>query len=418
MSSNAAIDLSIFDNDKPRYEGRIARKSGSRKLYFDFFYHGVRIEKSTGLDDTPANRMKAEAILRKILAMKKEGTLEFARIFPNASPEEIAFHTRLEKGEYAPTPKGITFGEYVHKRWYPSIWEHYPQETKKQDFKSVIDYWLLPHFGEMTFFHITGTELQRFVATLRHRKGPKAGQPLSRATQVNILQIMRTVWNDAVEEHRWMLFDPFRGLKKHLPRKKKKTVEVFRFSEWQAVMAAMEPFYRPVARLMNLTGLMASEVAALRPESIREGYLHIERSVVRGVESAELKTQFRERRIRITGAIGAILEEAVAASKGERLFTMADGRVFTAEKFQRRVWKQALEKAGVPYRKPYTTRHTFAAWSLTVGIDPNRLVHLMGHASKQMIFEVYGRYTEGLEEDREEILGFFGDDFLATRHRS
>jgi len=32
-----------------------------------------------------------------------------------------------------------------------------------------------------------------------------------------------------------------------------------------------------------------------------------------------------------------------------------------------------------------TTRHTFAAWALTIRVDQNRLVNLMGHASKQMI---------------------------------
>jgi len=34
----------------------------------------------------------------------------------------------------------------------------------------------------------------------------------------------------------------------------------------------------------------------------------------------------------------------------------------------------------------YTARHSFAAWSLTIGINPLRLVQLMGHASKQMVY--------------------------------
>jgi integrase len=35
----------------------------------------------------------------------------------------------------------------------------------------------------------------------------------------------------------------------------------------------------------------------------------------------------------------------------------------------------------------------------------------MGHASKQMIFEVYGKYTKGLESDRLAIFRYFGRDF-------
>ena len=407
-----ALDIQVFD--KPRNEGRIARKSGTQKLYLDFFYHGIRIEKSTGLDDTPRNRHKADAMLERILELKREGTLEFAKLFPGASEAEKEFHTRLEKGEYAPTPKAVTFGEYV-KRWYTTIWVHYPPETKQKDFKSVIDYWLLPYFGSMTFFHITGVTMQRFVATLAHRKGPKAGQKLSRSTMVNILQIFKTIWDDAVVEHRWILFDPLKGIKSKLPAKGKKKVEVFRFDEWQALMDAMEPYYRPVAKLMVLTGLMASEVAALKPHHIRDGILYVEQSIVRGREKDELKNSYREREIPITKAIGEILEHARNTAQGEYLFTMEAGKHFTAELFQRRVWVKAVKEAGIPYRKPYTTRHTFAAWALAIRTDPNRLVDLMGHASKQMIYEVYGKYTKGLEQDRLAILRYFGKDFKIPR---
>ena len=43
--------------------------------------------------------------------------------------------------------------------------------------------------------------------------------------------------------------------------------------------------------------------------------------------------------------------------------------------------------------------------------DQNRLVNLMGHANKRMIYEAYGRYVEGLEKDRPQILAYFGRDF-------
>ena len=415
MAGNAAaVDLQVFD--KRKNEGRIANKRGTKKLYLDFFYHGVRIEKSTGLDDTPANRAKAQAMLDRILEMKRDGTLEFAKLFPGASEEEKEYHTRLEKGEYAPAPKAVTFGAYV-KKWYSSIWVNYPPATKQKDFRSVIDYWLVPYFGDKTFHHITGVTMQEFVATLKHKEGKSAGQPLARATMVNILQIFRTIWEDAVVEHRWMIFDPLKGLKKHLPKKGKKTVEVFRFHEWETLLGAMDEYYRPVAKLMVLTGLMASEIAALKPEHIRDGYLYIEESIVRQVAKDELKNNYRQRRIPITQAIGEILDHALATRQGDYLFTMADGKNISAELFQRRVWVRAMQAAGIKYRKPYTTRHTFAAWALAIRTDQNRLVSLMGHASKQMIFEVYGKYVEGLEQDRLAILRYFGRDFKTPGKR-
>lgn len=361
----AAVDLQLFD--KPKNEGRIAKKSGSKKLYLDFFYHGVRIERSTGLDDTTANRHRAESMLEKILEMKREGTLEFGKLFPGASESEKEFHTRLEKGEYSPTPKAITFKAYVEK-WYAKIWVHYPAATKQKDFKSVIDYWLLPFFGDMTFHHITGVTMQEFVATLKHRKGKKAGQPLARATMKNILQIFRTIWDDAVVEHRWMIFSPLQGTKKHLPKKRKKKVEVFRFKDWLKLLDSMDPYYRPVAKLMVLTGLMASEIAALKARHIQDGYLYIEESIVRRVKKDDLKTGYRERKVPITRAIAEILEHAKATARGEYLFTMENGMEFSAELFQRRAWVKAMKTANILYRKPYSTRHTFAAWALAIAI--------------------------------------------------
>jgi integrase len=48
-------------------------------------------------------------------------------------------------------------------------------------------------------------------------------------------------------------------------------------------------------------------------------------------------------------------------------------------------------------------------------MDPNKLVNLMGHSSKKMIYDVYGNYVEGLEEDAGKILGYFGKDFLGLK---
>jgi integrase len=36
---------------------------------------------------------------------------------------------------------------------------------------------------------------------------------------------------------------------------------------------------------------------------------------------------------------------------------------------------------------------------------------MMGHGSKKMVYEVYGQWPEGLENDIEKIRKFMGDDF-------
>lgn len=55
------------------------------------------------------------------------------------------------------------------------------------------------------------------------------------------------------------------------------------------------------------------------------------------------------------------------------------------------------DTAGLGGLSPYVLedmRHSFAAWALTLRIDPNKLVRLMGHGSKKMVYEV-GRALRG-----------------------
>lgn len=66
---------------------------------------------------------------------------------------------------------------------------------------------------------------------------------------------------------------------------------------------------------------------------------------------------------------------------------------------------------------PYSTRHTFAAWALTLNMNPNKLVNLMGHGSKKMVYEVYGRYVDDLETDAGKILEYFGNDFSSLHSK-
>jgi integrase len=77
--------------------------------------------------------------------------------------------------------------------------------------------------------------------------------------------------------------------------------------------------------------------------------------------------------------------------------------------------QKALHKAGLPYKKRYSTRHTFAAWSLAAGMSPNQLVVRMGHSSKKMVYEVYGSWVECLDEDREKSSNFSAKTFSAEK---
>lgn len=400
--------------DLEEQEGSIRRKAGSNKLYVDFYYYGTRITKSTGLSDTIENRNKARKWLDDQLEKINAGAFRFAEAFPGASAEEKKFFSEREGWDYSPEPQTISFGDYVEK-WMSEVWTGFDSETKKEDYKEVINVWLLPYFQNMTFRQITRVEIRKFAGTLKWRSGKSIGQKLSRSRINNILLPLRAIWDDGCDEYQWDLPDPFRFLSKYLPKKIRRPFEVFRFDEWMRVVENFDLAYRNIAEIMLLTGMIASEIAGLRREDIHENKIHIVNSISRKREKSDLKTPYRIRTFPITNAVRKRVDLALANAVGKYLFSAKHGGIFEAGKFRRDSWRMALEKAGVPYRKPYITRHSFAAWSLAIGLDKNRLVSLMGHGSKQMIYEVYGKYVEGLEKDSGKILDYFGRDFVGLQ---
>ena len=222
----------------------------------------------------------------------------------------------------------------------------------------------------------------------------------------------RAIWDDACEEHRWDLSDPLAYIKKYLPKRSHKHPEVFRYDEWMKLMENFDPFYRPAAETMIMTGMIGSEIAGLRKSDIQGGHVIVQNSIVRKHEKSSLKTSYRNRKLPITQALRQRLNMAADRSKGKYVFTMKSGRTFDVDSFRKNPWTRDFKKAELCSKVPYSMRHTFAAWALTLRMDPNKLVNLMGHSSKKMVYEVYGNYVEGLETDAGMILNYFGKDFI------
>ena len=179
----------------------------------------------------------------------------------------------------------------------------------------------------------------------------------------------------------------------------------------------MDPFFRPHAEFMIMTGVIASEMAGLRRGDISAGYITIQNSIVRGHEKEALKTAYRFRRIPITAEIRKRLDAVMTGTDGKYVFKMKSGIPFRESSFRNNVWIPAFKKAGVEYKVPYTTRHTFTAWCSIIGKSKDKVVRLMGHGSKEMVDRVYGHYREGLEEDAISILEYFGLDFVEEERK-
>jgi integrase len=274
----------------PEKKSGVLNKPGSKKLYTDLRYHGRRIVKSSGKDDSPENREELQAWVDRQKERIANGTFVFAEAFPGASAKEKTFHAQLEGWDYRPQPQDVLFVDYA-ENWVKRFLVNCESVGKKRDYEQIINYWLVPHFGDHTFFQITGVAIKEFIQTLVFKGGKKQGQPLSASRKRNILIPLRAIWEDACEEHRWELSNPFVYLKKYLPERSEKHPEVFRFDEWIQVKDKIDPFYRPIAETMIMTGMIGSEIAGLREEAIEQDQIVIQNSIVRKHEKSDLKNK-------------------------------------------------------------------------------------------------------------------------------
>ncbi len=60
--------------------------------------------------------------------------------------------------------------------------------------------------------------------------------------------------------------------------------------------------------------------------------------------------------------------------------------------YRGRFFEDYIRKAGIRYRPPKQTRHTFASQLLTMGINIKWIANQMGHTTIKMIEEHYGKW--------------------------
>ncbi|GMR06403.1 MAG: hypothetical protein BMS9Abin25_0996 [Gammaproteobacteria bacterium] len=97
-------------------------------------------------------------------------------------------------------------------------------------------------------------------------------------------------------------------------------------------------------------------------------------------------------------------QKQYSLEKGEFVFIRMKqrGQLIDYEHLER-PWKYILKLAGVHYRNPYQTRHTYASQLLSGGESPLFVAQQMGHKTTEMIMRHYGRWVEQAEEKHQHV---------------
>jgi len=171
-------------------------------------------------------------------------------------------------------------------------------------------------------------------------------------------------------------------------------IHPFSFDEVNRILDTVHPWYRPYLSIAFFTGMRAGEQNGLCwPDYLEdmkpEPRIFIHKTYVYKKDGTP-KTKKSKRYIKcLPQVLDALFEQRKLTGNKKHIFLTVDGRRMTPDHIRKEVWMPALEKAGIDYRPPIQTRHTFATMMLSVGEDVGWVQNMLGHSSLQMIFQRY-----------------------------
>ncbi len=352
-------------------------------LYFDFEYQGIRCLEYTSLVNTSKNRQLMNDILQRIEGEISLGIFDYYLYFPKSE--------NAEKFSHGLTNDGAVFVVYA-ENWYKNnkiSWKPSFQRVVR----STLDRHLIPYFMGFPVTAISKWMIKEFrtaLAQLDGRKGRKIGN-----TRINnIMDILRMVMNEAVEEYE--IKNPFSNLKSLKARKPDimplSMDEIFTFLKY--VKAKYHDYY--VVRFF--TGMRTAEIDGLKWKYVDFAAKTINvRETWENREWVSPKTESSSRDIEMS----TIVEEALKRQRtitgdGEIVFPTRSGKPLDHDDITRRIWYPTLKKAGLAPRAPYQSRHTAASLWIASGESPEWIARQLGHANTMMLFKVYSKFVPNL----------------------
>lgn len=164
------------------------------------------------------------------------------------------------------------------------------------------------------------------------------------------------------------------------------------------LLAEVPDGWRPFFDLLASTGLRISEAIALRIIDVDldspQPRVHVRRAIVDGQLTGP-KSRHGRRSIPISAALAAQLRPISAERReADLLFVGAQGATLRPGNLRYRVMIPAAERAGVPWARFHTLRHTCAALLIDAGVGPLRLQRWMGHHSAAFTLDNYGHLID------------------------
>lgn len=351
------------------------RKQGinprGKSIQIDFYYQGIRCRETLKLEPTKAHLAHAARFKSAIEHEIGIGTFNYAKHFPE-SPRARRFSKTIQK------TVSQALDEFLQAA------RRTCEVSTLNNYRSAVEHHLKPAFGEHLLQDVTTSHIKIWIG----------GLLISPKRINNVLIPLRSVLNDAFADE---LIDrnPMARIK-NLPIRQDEPYP-FSPSEVERILKELPEQGKNLIQFALWTGLRTSELIALEWGDIdwKKEVVRVRRACVNKVIK-QPKTQAGERDVKL-------FMPALEALISQKPFSfLANSRIFlnprtnqsweTDGQIRKTLWTHALKKAGVIYRNPYQTRHTYASTLLSAGENPLWVAKQMGHKDWGMIRKRYGRW--------------------------
>lgn len=369
-------------------KGSVVVESFKDRLRLRWRVSGKRYCLSLGLPDTQESRMLAELKARQIELDAISGN--FDTTLTKYKPQSLAekpvsdaqlltcaelFQQFMEYKSQSLHPRSLdrykTTLKYLHQFYYRE------DETRK----------LLAAQNATAILH---THAEQFNAWLKSKNAERARKER--------LILLSACWSWGITKG-FVEANPWKDLQKQVESAPKQPLKPFTQEEVKAILAAFKthPQYKHYADFVEflfLTGVRTTEAIALRWMHINSNMssIWIGESMSRGVPQTN-----KVRSIPLNDRIRLLLQTRKPENYllEDLIFPSPEGLPIDDRNFRNRAWVKMLELAGVEYRKPSNTRHTFICTCLSAGVNPAVVAQITG-CDLQSLDRDYAEYIPSL----------------------
>jgi integrase len=355
-------------------KGSVVVETFKDRLRLRWRVAGKRYCLSLGLPDTQESRMLAQLKARQIELDAISGN--FDTTLAKYKPQSLAEKPVNDAQPLTCAELFQQFMEYKAQFLHSRSLDRY-----KTTLKYLHQFYYREHevrklLAEQDANAIAESHAKQFNAWLQSKNAERARKER--------LILLSACWNwgrtkGIVETNPWL------DLQKQVESAPKQPLKPFTPAEVKAILAAFKthPQYKHYADFVEflfLTGVRTTEAIALCWLHINSDLssIWIGESISRGVRQSIPANKVRH--IPLNDRIRLLLQTRKSENylPGDLIFPSPEGLPIDDRNFRNRAWVKILELAGVEYRKPSNTRHTFICMCLSAGVNPAVVAQITG----------------------------------------